>query len=135
MGFDEARIVGIKDHICKSQRKLSFGMIQKVLLQGDGNSWKRQLFPGNLIGTAKCHFQTFTAGGKDRLQQAGAKEQVYLVNVADIEHGIQIVHFNICTGFFAGFTCGCLLRGCCTIILPSTRAMASRPENFSCWIM
>ena len=87
---------------------LAVGVVvgQRVAHRGKG-----ERFPRHVGFVEQLHFQRFRAGTEIQIKQAGAEQDVDLVDVRNVVHRIQRADFDTGIGLFQRFACRALCRG------------------------
>ena len=82
-----------------------------IMGQGVAHRGEGQLFPRHFRFVEQTHFQALGSGAEIEIEQAGAEQDVDLIDVRNVVHRIQRSDFDAGTGFLQGFARRTLRRG------------------------
>ena len=88
--------------------KLAHGTVGKVMLQGFAHGAKGQFVPRNFGLGEQTRFHCFVTRIKFIAGQAGQVVQVDLPDAGHAHDSEQVLHDELCTGFFGGLACSAL---------------------------
>ncbi|MNT67985.1 hypothetical protein D3C72_2061790 [compost metagenome] len=84
--------------------------VVEVMTQRACNGAKRQVIPGNVRFIVPAGFQAFRAGIQLGAQRLGEIKHMHLVDLRQVDHGVEIAQTDTRAGFLKGFAGRALRR-------------------------